>query len=166
MELLYWGQDGGIIWSCELLFCGWWVHKNANIFKALAHEYMHLRPSQYKGIYRCCLVSRRILSTRQDLKWEFPQIEWLHFHWNGHQFQHVTANAHRMAQPKWRNNMNLIKAIMTTTRMMIMDDNDVIKWKHFRVTGHLCREFTSHRWITRTKANNAELWCFLWSAPV
>ena len=35
----------------------------------------------------------------------------------------------------------------------------------FRVTGHLCGEFTGHRWIPRTKANVAELWCFLWSAP-
>ena len=29
---------------------------------------------------------------------------------------------------------------------------------------HLCGEFTSHRWIPRTKASEAELWCFLWSA--
>ena len=35
----------------------------------------------------------------------------------------------------------------------------------FRVTGHLCREFTGDRWIPSTKANDAELWCFLWSAP-
>ena len=34
----------------------------------------------------------------------------------------------------------------------------------FRVTGPLCGEFTGHRWITLTKASNAELWCFLWSA--
>ena len=33
-----------------------------------------------------------------------------------------------------------------------------------RVTGHLCGEFTGHRWIPRTKASDAELWCFLWSA--
>ena len=31
----------------------------------------------------------------------------------------------------------------------------------FRVTGHLCREFTGPRWIPRTKASGAELWCFL-----
>ena len=36
----------------------------------------------------------------------------------------------------------------------------------FRVTGHLCGEFTGHRWIPRTKASDAELWCFLWSTPV
>ena len=35
----------------------------------------------------------------------------------------------------------------------------------FRVTGHLCGEFTGHRWNPRTKASGAELWCFLWSAP-
>ena len=35
----------------------------------------------------------------------------------------------------------------------------------FRDTGHLCGEFTGHRWIPLTKANEAELWCFLWSAP-
>ena len=34
----------------------------------------------------------------------------------------------------------------------------------FRVTGPLCGEFTGHRWIPRTKAIDAELWCFLWSA--
>ena len=34
----------------------------------------------------------------------------------------------------------------------------------FRVPGHLCGEFTGHRWIPRTKASDAELWCFLWSA--
>ena len=34
----------------------------------------------------------------------------------------------------------------------------------FRVTGHLCGEFTGPRWIPHTKASGAELWCFLWSA--
>ena len=30
----------------------------------------------------------------------------------------------------------------------------------FRVTGHLCGEFTGHGWIPHTKASDAELWCF------
>ena len=37
--------------------------------------------------------------------------------------------------------------------------------KVFRVIGPLCGEFTGHRWITLTQASDAELWCFLWSAP-
>ena len=35
----------------------------------------------------------------------------------------------------------------------------------FRVTGHLCGKFTGPRWISRTKASDAELWCFLWFNP-
>ena len=34
-----------------------------------------------------------------------------------------------------------------------------------RAAGLLCGEFTGHRWIPRTKASDAKLWCFLWSAP-
>ena len=34
----------------------------------------------------------------------------------------------------------------------------------FRVTGHLCGEFTGPRWIPRTKVSDPEFWCFLWSA--
>ena len=35
----------------------------------------------------------------------------------------------------------------------------------FRVTGPLWEEFTCKRWIPLTKASDAELWYFLWSAP-
>ena len=34
----------------------------------------------------------------------------------------------------------------------------------FCVTGPLCGEFTGHRWFSLTKAIDADLWCFLWSA--
>ena len=42
--------------------------------------------------------------------------------------------------------------------------DDVINGNIFRVTGHLCGEFTGPRWIPPTKASDAELWNFLWSA--
>ena len=48
-----------------------------------------------------------------------------------------------------------------TTNHVVCRHDDVIKWK--RVTDLLCGEFTGYRWIT--KASDAELWCFLWSAP-
>ena len=41
--------------------------------------------------------------------------------------------------------------------------DDVIKWKHF--AGPLWGESTGHRWLPLTKASDAELWYFLWSAP-
>ena len=43
--------------------------------------------------------------------------------------------------------------------MMTSSDGNI-----FRVTGHLCGEFTGPRWIPHTKASDAELWCFLSSA--
>ena len=46
------------------------------------------------------------------------------------------------------------------TATMMTSSNGTI----FRVTGHLCGEFTGLRWIPRTKASDAELWCFIWSA--
>ena len=35
----------------------------------------------------------------------------------------------------------------------------------FCVTGPLWGESTGYRWIILTKVSDAELWCFLWSAP-
>ena len=43
--------------------------------------------------------------------------------------------------------------------------DDVIKWKHFCVTGPLWGESTGHRWIPLSNAIDAVLWCFLRSAP-
>ena len=34
-----------------------------------------------------------------------------------------------------------------------------------RVIDRLWEESTGHQWIRLTKATDAELWCFLWSAP-
>ena len=38
--------------------------------------------------------------------------------------------------------------------------DDVIKWKHFCVTGLLSGEFTGHRWTPLTKARDAEFGVF------
>ena len=35
----------------------------------------------------------------------------------------------------------------------------------FRITRHLCGEFTGHQSVPHTKASDAELWCFLWPVP-
>ena len=53
------------------------------------------------------------------------------------------------------------KILCTQNLSMMTSSNGNI----FRVTGPLFGEFTGHRWIPRTKANDAELWCFLWSVP-
>ena len=43
-------------------------------------------------------------------------------------------------------------------------DDDVIKWKHFPRYWPFVRGIHRSRWIPRTKASDAELWCFLSSA--
>ena len=52
------------------------------------------------------------------------------------------------------------KMITVVITVMMTSSNGNI----LRVTGHLCGEFTGHRWIPRSKASDAELWYFLWSA--
>ena len=42
--------------------------------------------------------------------------------------------------------------------------DDVIKWKHFPRNWPFVRGIHRSRWIPNTKASDAELWCFLWSA--
>ena len=52
---------------------------------------------------------------------------------------------------------------LTTTGAVVMMTSS--NGNIFRVTGHLCGKFTGPRWISRTKASDAELWCFLWFTP-
>ena len=55
----------------------------------------------------------------------------------------------------------LMRGYQVTLQYMMTSSNGNI----FRVTGSLCGEFTGLRWFPRTKASDAKLWCFLWSAP-
>ena len=63
------------------------------------------------------------------------------------------------------NDLSSLVAHLCHNRNTVIAHDDVIKWKHYYVTDPLCGEFTGHRWIPRTKASDAKLWCFLWSAP-
>ena len=57
--------------------------------------------------------------------------------------------------------VDLTTIFRTTLQLMMTSSNGNI----LRVTGHLCGEFAGHRRISLTKASDADLWCFLWSAP-
>ena len=52
------------------------------------------------------------------------------------------------------------KVAFVSNNMMISSNGNI-----FRVTGPLGGDFTGLRWIPLTRASDAELWCFLWSAP-
>ena len=52
------------------------------------------------------------------------------------------------------------ETVVLRSHMMTSSNGNI-----FRVAGLLWGEFTGHRWIPLTKASDAELWYFLWSAP-
>ena len=68
----------------------------------------------------------------------------------------VSENGHWVITPGMIKELN--NAIVV---LMMTSSNGNIS----RVAGLLCGEFTGHRWIALTKASDAKLWCFLWSAP-
>ena len=71
----------------------------------------------------------------------------------------------RLIKVKWQQELNRPRCPMPVVSFTMASSNGNI----FRVTGILCGEFSNHWWIPRTKASDAELWCFiwrfLWSAP-
>ena len=54
--------------------------------------------------------------------------------------------------------VNMCHLVIMTLCMMTSSNGNI-----FRVTGHLCGEFTGPRWIPHTKASDAVPWCLLWS---
>ena len=68
----------------------------------------------------------------------------------------VTSETHPIVNPKMTN-----PRLPITYFSMVTSSNGNI----FRVTGPLWEESTGHRWIPLTKASDAELRWFLWSAP-
>ena len=85
---------------------------------------------------------------------------WLRYYW-------VTGDLinHKHGENSGMEKIGLVTPTIGWDIMRCWHD-DVIKWIHFfRVTGHLWGESTGHRWLPLTKASDAELWCFLWSAP-
>ena len=60
--------------------------------------------------------------------------------------------AQDLGKSQWREIWVQYCAISDSSMMMSSNGNI------FRVTGRLCGEFTGHRWISHTKASDAELW--------
>ena len=73
---------------------------------------------------------------------------------------YITDNIHTLIQYPIRYVYNFVVVLWLQDHMMTSSNGNI-----FRITGLLCGEFTDLRWIPRTKASNADLWYFLWSAP-
>ena len=83
---------------------------------------------------------------------------------------HRDAGGETPLCPSWRhwNGPPLLEPMMTqSTNTPDLDGpshDDVIKWKHFPRNWPFVWWIHRSRWIPHTKASDAELWCFLWSA--
>ena len=62
----------------------------------------------------------------------------------------------------------MVSYVVSFERIWVKIHDDVIKWKHFPRYWPFVREIhrspVNLRWISHTKASDAELWCFIWSA--
>ena len=88
---------------------------------------------------------RALRVCKANLCWFLPPL--FHGKWSGYaKWLHWLSQNSCQAKP-WIN-------------MMTSSNGNI-----FRVTGPLWGEFTGDRWIPLTKASDAELWCFIWSAP-
>ena len=74
----------------------------------------------------------------------------------------TTSVASTLILDSWR--QNPLRSISTLAAILGTNIQSIGHRNIFRVTGSLCGEFTGHPWIPLTKASDAELWCFLWSA--
>ena len=93
--------------------------------------------------------------TKICLKKNIDRWKYCHF-FHGHKFNPCP-------ELFWENIKTVLRVLLSENwcrhlKPLLMQHDGVIKWKYFRVTGHLCGEFT--------KPSDAELWCFLWSAPI
>ena len=120
----------------------------------------------FLGYFECHQIHKGVamaLSTRQALKFCCPEQQktncmllcrfWISDIWR------VTYLSAWCAVGQLRLEGNINWMVRCIIRRMTSSNGNF-----FCITGPLCGKFTSQWWIPCTKASDAELWCFLWSA--
>ena len=142
-------------------------HKSKKkLFLKVSHEFdYHITSNSYISTSLVICEGHCLQPQLGALIMKYSKPGWQPSTWEGNTTDHPWQE-HTVLWP-WKD-----KPIITNEPMdyrpphfsQIWIHDDVNKWKHFRVTGHLCGEFTTPRWIPCTKASDAELSCFIWSA--
>ena len=140
------------IWSNYVKMSKICLRQNAGIVPWGHWKYTHDRGASGKIRSLATYFCTEFLGPKQALA---PKIELK----NGHCGWHTPNATVGYSSPKIKLPG---KSFCSPSSLSMMTSSN---WNIFRVTGPLCGEFTGHRWIPRTKASDAELWCFLWSAP-
>ena len=114
--------------------------------------------------HRRCLVSYYTCQHMQCLKFKcIRQSDWTPGKTTYHKIRRslgATRTALGIVQTLKTAMLTLSMSNYCTLCMMTSSNGNI-----FRVKSPLCGDFTGDRWILSTKASDAELWCFLWSAP-
>ena len=129
----------------------------------------------------CCHCLENLLKIAQQIKRQFRgnrvllialcvyfsretwvQCDMIHYQLYQHNISTNTKVKHNLLYSTSQKLCSLLRLVVFFFfyNMMTSSNGNI-----FRVTGPLCGEIAGHRWIPRTKASDAELWCFLWSAP-
>ena len=119
------------------------VHKIGHIIENSTYSVFFKKYSKATATKMFAIMS---VSIRQNIKWFATS------------FSVARIGKHKIANIPAPSKMAPRSDYIALFCVMMTSSNGNI----FRVTGHLCGEFTGHRWIPRTKASDAELWCFLW----
>ena len=151
---------------CPIVRCNFIKTQSLSIFCKTLFEYSV--PDLYSGSVQDCIISSALtleminpvlnhwfICMKTYCGLVEPDGNWYWFKW-----WHVASQPQAIT---WTSVDLLTRSssFHVRTVLMMTSSNGNI----FHVTGHLCGEFTGLRWIPRTKASDAELWCFLWSAP-
>ena len=120
-----------------------------------------------KSDERCCIVLGRYICIGAVMRWPFSDnAQWIYLNryhnlsQRRESYNIYKCNLFTYAIPNFNSISFFREQMISCCVSMMTSSNGNI----FRVTGHLCGEFTGPRWIPRTKASDAELSGFLWSA--
>ena len=139
-----------------LPFCQLGPKEHASVKFRLKFNSFHSRKCTWK-IVVCWSVNRSICS---PLRAEF----WKHFFKNKLEFHIDLISVYILMAFDLVITHQVNRQLMKCFCEYFREHDDVIKWKHFPRYWPFVRGIHRSTVNSRTKASDAELWCFLWSA--
>ena len=119
-------------------------------------------PTKNQGCLRLACeinVRRKLQGIRMDARWQRTTLKTI----GANPSNDIMIHIYWAYQPIQILSFSIWNCDFTHSQAPARNANTLNRsdWNIFRVTGPLGGESTGHRWITLTKASDAELWCFL-----
>ena len=146
------------------LICAWingWVNNGeAGDLRRYRAHYVVIAMKYYKAVcifHRIFFIDHTVVIICDDIAYSNARRRGINWH-------DITWVWPRISRVPFQYKDRLIRCRDSYHNMLVFIMMTSSNGNIFRVTGHLCGEFTGPRWIPRTKASDAELWCFFLSA--